>query len=58
MIALKCDLRGDPLVIRKLQEKGHSGVITYDEGLDVAKRIRATRYLGKAHGLFPPIALD
>lgn len=44
--ALKCDLRSDGLTVRKMKERGFDGPITYEEGLEVAKRIRASRYLG------------
>ncbi|KAG8732978.1 Rho GTPase [Ceratobasidium sp. 423] len=43
--ALKCDLRDDPLVRERLSRFGSRPVI-YEEGLTVARRIRASRYLG------------
>lgn len=44
--ALKCDLREDRAVKERLQRfNGHP--VQYDEGLAVARRIRASRYLGK-----------
>ncbi|KAL7417799.1 Rho3 GTP binding protein [Mrakia frigida] len=39
LVALKCDLRNEP---RKPNAPPH---VTYEEGLEVAKRIRASRYL-------------
>jgi Rho family protein len=44
-LALKCDLRDDPLVKEKLAKQSLK-TITYDEGLAVARTIRASRYLG------------
>jgi hypothetical protein len=44
--ALKCDLRGDPGVLEKLDLYGLSPV-SYAEGLAVAERIDATRYVGE-----------
>ncbi|CDZ98666.1 gtp-binding protein rho3 [Phaffia rhodozyma] len=41
LVALKCDLREDEAYLQKTD----GDVITYDEGLEVAKRIRAARYL-------------
>nr|GAT55095.1 predicted protein [Mycena chlorophos] len=44
LVALKCDLRDDPTVKERLQRRGtHS--VQYEEGLAVARRIRASRYL-------------
>ena len=45
LLALKCDLRDDPAVKERLKRYGtHS--VQYEEGLAVARRIRASRYLG------------
>ncbi|KAF7309569.1 GTP-binding protein Rho3 [Mycena indigotica] len=45
LVALKCDLRDDSSVKDRLQRHGaHS--VQYEEGLAVARRIRASRYLG------------
>ena len=55
LLALKCDLRErgsdeeDPVVDRNGREKV---MIDYKQGLEVAKRIQALRYLGKSK--FPP----
>ena len=45
-IALKCDLRDDQHVKERLQRYG-TRPIQYEEGVTVARRIRASRYLGK-----------
>ena len=45
MVALKCDLREDPDVKAKLARRNQRPV-QYEEGLDLARTIRATRYLG------------
>jgi Rho family protein len=45
--ALKCDLREEPSVKEKLYRRGLRPV-SYEEGLAVARAIRATRYLGKS----------
>ena len=43
--ALKCDLRDEPTVQDRLARYGlHT--VQYEEGLTVARRIRASRYLG------------
>ena len=48
LLALKCDLREDPDAARGLRERGYpKGTLSYEDGLDVAKRIRAVRYMGK-----------
>ncbi|CAE6418046.1 unnamed protein product [Rhizoctonia solani] len=44
LVALKCDLRDDPVVRDRLSRFGSRPVI-YEEGLAVARRIRASRYL-------------
>ncbi|ORY69273.1 P-loop containing nucleoside triphosphate hydrolase protein [Leucosporidium creatinivorum] len=44
LVALKCDLREDLRTREKLERTGH-GPVEYDEGLNVARRIRASRYL-------------
>jgi Rho family, other len=45
LVALKCDLREDDATKERLARYGEK-CISYEEGLAVAKRIRATRYLG------------
>lgn len=45
LVALKCDLREDEVANRKLIERGQRGILSYEDGLEVAKRIRAHRYL-------------
>ncbi|CAG8608604.1 14007_t:CDS:2, partial [Acaulospora colombiana] len=44
LVALKCDLREDIQAVRNMQRLGERPV-TYDEGLAVARSIRASRYL-------------
>ncbi|KAL5633183.1 hypothetical protein ACGC1H_003621 [Rhizoctonia solani] len=44
LVALKCDLRDDSLVRERLGRFGSRPVV-YEEGLTVARRIRASRYL-------------
>ncbi|RSH92402.1 Rho GTPase [Saitozyma podzolica] len=44
LIALKCDLRDDPAVKEKLARRALHPV-SYEEGLSVARAIRASRYL-------------
>jgi len=44
LVALKCDLRDDFTVKERLQRYG-SHPVQYEEGLTVARRIRASRYL-------------
>ncbi|KAF8343438.1 GTP-binding protein Rho3 [Amanita rubescens] len=44
LIALKCDLRDDPHVKERLQRYG-TRPVQYEEGVAVARRIRASRYL-------------
>lgn len=44
--ALKCDLREEPDVKEKLFRRGLRPV-SYEDGLSVARAIRATRYLGE-----------
>nr|AOC97478.1 Rho family protein [Volvariella volvacea] len=45
LVALKCDLRDDRHVKDRLQRYG-THPVQYEEGLAVARRIRASRYLG------------
>ncbi|KAK1215479.1 Rho GTPase [Marasmius sp. AFHP31] len=45
LVALKCDLRDDWPVKERLQRYG-THPVQYEEGLTVARRIRASRYLG------------
>ncbi|KAG6334433.1 hypothetical protein ID866_4654 [Astraeus odoratus] len=45
LVALKCDLRDDRNVAERLARHGMHAV-QYEEGLAVARRIRASRYLG------------
>ncbi|KAH9479628.1 GTP-binding protein Rho3 [Psilocybe cubensis] len=42
--ALKCDLRDDPVIKERLKRYG-THTVQYEEGLAVARRIRASRYL-------------
>jgi len=44
LVALKCDLREDRAVKDRLQRYGQH-TVQYEEGLTVARRIRASRYL-------------
>jgi len=44
LVALKCDLRDDSAVKERLNRYG-SHTVQYEEGLAVARRIRASRYL-------------
>jgi Rho family, other len=46
LVALKCDLRDDPGTIEKLARQGKTTVV-YEQGLAVARRINASRYLGE-----------
>lgn len=46
--ALKCDLRDEPTTHERLARYGQH-TVQYDEGLTVARRIRASRYLGLYH---------
>lgn len=58
LVALKCDLRassdddeeGDPAQPRKEKD-----MIDYKEGLEVARRIQALRYLGIISQFLPPL---
>jgi Ras family len=45
LVALKCDLRDDDRTKERLAKYGEK-CITYEEGLAMAKQIRAVRYLG------------
>jgi len=44
LVALKCDLREDRTVRERLARYGRT-TVQYEEGLTVARRIRASRYL-------------
>ncbi|KAG8801557.1 Rho GTPase, partial [Serendipita sp. 399] len=44
LVACKCDLREDAEAIERLERQGKR-MIVYDEGLAVARRINASRYL-------------
>ena len=44
-LALKCDLRDDRTILERLQ-RFSTHPVQYEEGLAVARRIRASRYLG------------
>ncbi|KAI5449435.1 Rho GTPase [Naganishia albida] len=44
LVALKCDLRDDPEAGQRLRERGMR-MVGYEEGLQVAQRVGATRYL-------------
>ena len=46
LCALKCDLRDDEVTTSRLA-KYNQVVIGYDEGLAVAKKVKAVRYVGK-----------
>jgi len=48
LVALKCDLRDDEGTKERLARRGEKS-ITYDEGLAMAKHIKAVRYLGIIH---------
>ncbi|KAG5220976.1 Rho GTPase [Salix suchowensis] len=48
-LALKCDLREDRAVKERLIRYG-THPVEYEEGLAVARRIRASRYLGQSNG--------
>ena len=48
-VALKCDLREDADVKARLAKRNQRPV-QYEEGLDLARTIRATRYLGMSCG--------
>src|SRR5271170_5563058 len=45
LVALKCDLRDDEVTKERLAKYGEK-CISYEEGLEMAKQIRAVRYLG------------
>jgi hypothetical protein len=45
LVALKCDLRDDEQIKQRLAKYGET-CVSYDEGLQMAKRINAVRYLG------------
>jgi len=44
LVALKCDLRDDQAIQERLAQRG-AHAVQYEEGLAVARRIRASRYL-------------
>lgn len=44
--ALKCDLRQDPADVSGLGMRGEQSV-SYDEGFEAARKLKASRYLGK-----------
>ncbi len=48
LVALKCDLRDDRAVQERLARYGMH-TVQYEEGLAVARRIRASRYLGMCY---------
>ena len=48
--ACKCDLRDDRAVKERLARIGYH-TVQYEEGLAVARRIRASRYLGTYPGI-------
>lgn len=54
--ALKCDLRDDRGVKDRLARYGQHSV-QYEEGLAVARRIRASRYLGSCIEQFTPYSV-
>jgi hypothetical protein len=45
LVALKCDLRDDERTKERLAKYGEK-CISYEEGLSMAKQIKAVRYLG------------
>ncbi|KAF5328224.1 hypothetical protein D9619_013441 [Psilocybe cf. subviscida] len=45
LVALKCDLRDDPVIKERLSKRYGTHPVQYEEGLSVARRIRASRYL-------------
>ena len=47
LVALKCDLRPAPGEEDEDSSEPKRPTLTYHQGLEVAKRIRALRYLGK-----------
>lgn len=53
-MACKCDLREDRDTVERLARYG-SRVVDYDEGLAVARRIRASRYLGESLFTYSPV---
>lgn len=53
LIALKCDLRDDRATQERLARYGMH-TVQYEEGLAVARRIRASRYLGTFCSIVPP----
>lgn len=61
LVALKCDLRPsandeeDATVVAGAGMEPKRPAITYAQGLEVAKRIRALRYLGMRHAAFPDV---
>ena len=44
LVGLKTDLRDDPVIIRKLKERSQSS-ITFKQGVQLAKELRAVKYL-------------
>ena len=56
LLALKCDLRDDRTVKERLARYGIQPV-QYEEGLSVARRIRASRYLGTHIASHPGLLL-
>lgn len=53
LVALKCDLRRREDADDDENPQPEKPMIMYDEGLKVAERIRALRYLGKSSHKFP-----
>lgn len=47
LVALKCDLRPSPGEEDEEENEAKRPTLTYHQGLEVAKRIRALRYLGE-----------
>jgi Rho family, other len=54
LVALKCDLRDDEATRERLA-KFNEKCISYEEGLAMAKKLRAVRYLGNPPPSLPPI---
>lgn len=49
LVALKCDLRPGPDDSMDGSTEPKRPMLSYDQGLEVAKRIKALRYLGTTH---------
>ena len=58
LVALKCDLRPGSDEDMDGSNEPKQTRITYDQGLEVAKRIHALRYLGTSHTFAAACAVD